>query len=162
MSALSPCETSYKSPKPLSSPSFDILPHNSMYESKFQSAGLKGRAAELGSQVLNLVQRGYSPLCASLGYSECAFLTGYMGGLGVHMKYRYLVWKKGRDKYPSFYSIPLFSTDSLGLVQLQTLSEDFSALVSISNKSSGLIVMALNDIFLLSLSFRKYTKIYKI
>lgn len=67
---------------------------------------------------------------------------------------------KERDKYPSFYSIPMFSTDSLGLVQLQTLSEDFSAMVSISNNSSGLIVMALNDICLLS--FPKYTRIYKI
>lgn len=67
---------------------------------------------------------------------------------------------KEGDKYPSFYSVPVFSTDSLSLVQLQILSEDFSAMVNVSNNSSGLIVTALNDIFFLS--FPKHTRIYKI
>lgn len=86
--------------------------------------------------------------CASLGYSESAFLTGYIGGLGDSHESQ-ISGMKERDKYPSFYSVPVLSTDSLGLVQLQTLSEDFSAMVSVSNNSSGLIVTALNDIFLL-------------
>lgn len=51
---------------------------------------------------------------------------------------------------------------TLGLVQLQTLPEDFSATVnvSLSSNSSGLIAMVLNEIFLLS--FPKYIIIYKI
>lgn len=51
---------------------------------------------------------------------------------------------------------------TLGLVQLQTLSEDFSATVnvSLSSNSSGLIATVLNEIFLLS--FPKYIIIYKI
>lgn len=62
---------------------------------------------------------------------------------------------KEGDKYPSFYSVPVFSTDSLSLVQLQILSEDFSAMANVSNSSSGLIVTALNDIFFLSFQTHK-------
>lgn len=65
----------------------------------------------------SLLQRGYSPPCASPGYSDSALLTGYIGGLGDSHEIQISAMKE-RDKYPSFYSIPVLSTDSLGLVQL--------------------------------------------
>lgn len=89
-SALPPCETSPKRVQRLCPPLLLTYCHTTQCEKASFSLHLSFRKGSRGRLMgaQSLLQRGDPPLCASLGYSECAFLTGY---LGVNIKHRYLV-----------------------------------------------------------------------